>query len=107
MKTRVQQICDCVGTPQLNIEEWAALLRTTCGGDHQVTDRNAFAGWMHRLSVYGVPAAAVKVQCGRAAADHGGNTYRFERTRHAIRLADTDWYCASIQVAGRCAVTQN
>jgi AraC family transcriptional regulator, positive regulator of tynA and feaB len=107
MKTRMQQICEFVGTPQLNIEEWAALLRTTCGGDHQVTDRNAFAGWMHRLSVYGVPAAAVKVQCGLAAADRGDSTYRFERRRRDVRLAATDWYCASFQVAGRCALTQN
>jgi AraC family transcriptional regulator, positive regulator of tynA and feaB len=32
---------------------------------------------------------------------------RFERTRRDVRLADADWYCASFQVAGRSAVTQN
>jgi AraC-like DNA-binding protein len=112
----VQQSCDFVGTPQLNLEEWAALLRSTCGGDHEVFDPkklrfphsgNAFAGWMRRVSVYGVAAAAIKIQCGLAAVDHGDNTYRFERTRRDVRLADVDWYGALFQVAGRSAVTQN
>ena len=107
VETTVQQSCDFVGTPQLNLEEWAALLRSTCGGDHEVIKPNAFAGWMRRLSVYGIAAAAIKIQCGLAAVDHGGNTYRFERTRRDVRLADADWYCASFQVAGRSAVTQN
>jgi AraC-like DNA-binding protein len=107
METMVQQSCDFVGTPRLNLEEWAALLRSTCGGDHEVIDPNAFAGWMRRVSVYGVAAAAIKIQCGLAAVDHGGNTYRFERTRRDVRLADADFYCASFQVAGRSAVTQN
>jgi AraC-like DNA-binding protein len=33
--------------------------------------------------------------------------YRQERTRRDVHVAGTDWYCASFQVAGRCAVTQN
>ena len=107
METIVQQSCNFVGTPQLNLEEWAALLRSTCGGDHEVIDPNAFAGSMRRVSVYGVEAAAIKIHCGLAAVDHGGNTYRFERTRRDVRLADVDWYCALFQVAGRSAVTQN
>jgi AraC-like DNA-binding protein len=104
METMVQQGCDFVGTPQLNHEEWAASLY---GGEHEVIDRNAFAGWIRRVSVYGVAAAAVKVQCELAAVDHGSNTCRFVRTRRAGRLADTDWYCALFQLAGRSAVTQN
>jgi AraC-like DNA-binding protein len=103
----VQQSCDLIGTPQLNLEEWAASLRSTCGGDHKVIDRNSFAGWMHRLSVYGVAASAIKIQCGLAGADHSGSTYRFERTRRDVHLAETDWYCASFQVAGRSSVSQN
>ena len=103
----VQQSCDFVGTPQLNLEEWAALLRSSCGGKHQVSDPNAFAAWMCRRSVYGIAAATFKVQCGLAAADPAGNAYQFERTRRDIRLADTDWYLAFFQVAGRSAVTQN
>jgi AraC-like DNA-binding protein len=107
MEATVQQSCDFVGTPQLNLEEWAALLRSTCGGEHQVSDPNAFAAWMRRRNVYGIAAAAIKVQWGLAAVDHGGTIYRFARGRRDVRLADTDWYCALFQVAGRCALTQN
>jgi AraC-like DNA-binding protein len=103
----VKHSCDFVGTPQLNLEEWAALLRSECGGAPKVIDPDAFAGWMRRIGVYGVAAAAFKVQCGLAAADPARNAYRFERTRRDIRLADTDWYLALFQVAGRSAVTQN
>jgi hypothetical protein len=62
---------------------------------------------MRPLSVYGVPAAAIKIQCGLTAVDHGDNTYRYERTRRDVRLADVDWYHALFQVAGWSAVTQN
>ncbi|HEX3415802.1 MAG TPA: helix-turn-helix domain-containing protein [Stellaceae bacterium] len=109
MEPMVQQSCDFDGTPRLNLEEWAVLLRSTYGGrgDHEVIDPNAFAGWMRRVSVYGVAAAAFKIQCGLAALDRGSNTYRFERTRRAIRLADADRYCALFQVVGRSELTQN
>jgi AraC family transcriptional regulator, positive regulator of tynA and feaB len=107
VETMVPQSCDFVGTPQLNLEEWAALLRSTCGGDHEVIKPNAFAGWMRRLSVYGIAAAAIKIQCGLTAVDHSSNTYRFERTRRDVRLADVDWYCVLFQVASRSELTQN
>jgi AraC-like DNA-binding protein len=103
----VEQSCNFVGSPQLNLEEWAALLRSTCGGEHQVSDPNAFAAWMCRRSVYGIAAAAIKVQWRLAAVDHGGTIYRFARRRRDVSLADTDWYCALFQVAGQCALTQN
>ena len=103
----MQQSCDLVGCPQLNREEWAALLRSTCGGDHEVIEPSAFAGWVRPVSVYGIAAAATKVQCGLTAMDDGSNTYKFVRTRHDVRHVDTDWYCASFQVDGRSAVTQN
>ena len=103
METMPQQSSDFVGTRQFNLEEWAFLLRSTCGGDHEVIDPDSFAGWMRQLSVYGVAAAAIKIQCGLTAVDHGDNTYRFERTRRDVR----DWYLAQFQVAGRSRVTQN
>src|SRR6266436_5760471 len=80
IETMVQQSGDFLDTPRLNLEEWAALLLSTYGGrgDHEVIDPNAFAGWMRRVSVYGVAAAAFKIQCGLAAVDRGSNTYRFE-----------------------------
>ncbi|MGA7328672.1 MAG: helix-turn-helix domain-containing protein [Rhodomicrobium sp.] len=107
METMVQQYGNFDGTLRLNHEEWAALLHSTCGGEHEVIDPNAFAGWTRRVSVYGIDADVAKVQCGPAAVDHGGNIYRFERRRRGIRLANTDWYCAWLQVAGRSALTQN
>jgi AraC-like DNA-binding protein len=91
----------------LNLDEWAVLVRARCGGEYQVSDPHAFAGWMCPRSVYGIAAATFKVQCGLAAADPAGNAYRFERARRDIRLADTDWYLAFFQGAGRSAVTQN
>jgi hypothetical protein len=51
METMVQQSCNFVGTPRLNLEGWAALLRSTCGGGHKVIDPNAFAVWIGRLKV--------------------------------------------------------
>src|SRR5580693_5276444 len=82
--TIVQPRFDFVGTRQLSFKEWAV---STCRGDHKAIDPNAFAGWMRPLSVYGVPAAAIKIQCGLTAVDHGDNTYRYERTRRDVRLA--------------------
>jgi AraC-like DNA-binding protein len=52
-------------------------------------------------------AAAIKIQCGLTAVDHASDTYRFERTRRAIRFAESDWYCALFQVAGRSRLIQN
>ncbi len=77
----VQQSCNFVGDPHLNLEEWTALLRSTCGGEHHVSDPNAFAAWMRRRSVFGIAAAAIKVQWELAAVDHGGTIYRFARRR--------------------------
>jgi AraC family transcriptional regulator, positive regulator of tynA and feaB len=103
----VQRNRDFVGTPHLSLEEWAALLRPTCGGDHKVIEPNAFAGWMRRLNIYGAAAAAIKIQCGVEAVDHGSNVYRFERTHCHVRRADADWYGVLLQVASRSVVTQN
>jgi AraC family transcriptional regulator, positive regulator of tynA and feaB len=107
VKTMVQRNRDFVGTPHLSLEEWAALLRPTCGGDHKVIEPNAFAGWMRRLNIYGAAAAAIKIQCGVEAVDHGSNVYRFERTHCHVRRADADWYGVLLQVASRSVVTQN
>jgi AraC-like DNA-binding protein len=102
----VQRSCDFTGTPQLNHEEWAALVRSTCGGDHRVVEPDALVSWMRRLTVYGLSAAATKIQCGLATIDHGADLYRFERTHRDARL-DVDWYCALLPLAGRSWLTQN
>ena len=102
----VQQSCDFARTSQLNQEEWTALLRSTCGSDHRVVEPDALVAWMHRLSVYGIAAAATKIQSGLATIDHGADLYRFEQTHGDARL-DVDWYCALFPVAGRSWLTQN
>jgi AraC family transcriptional activator of tynA and feaB len=92
---------------QLSFEEWVVSLRSTFRGKHKGIDPNAFAGWKRPLSVYGVPAAATKVQCGLTPVDHGDNTYLYERTHRDVRLSDVDWFLALFHVAGWSGVTQN
>jgi hypothetical protein len=45
--------------------------------NRMVVKRNAFAGWMRQLSVYGVAAAAIKIRCGLASFDHGATRRSF------------------------------
>jgi AraC family transcriptional activator of tynA and feaB len=107
VEATVQQSCNLVGSPQLNLDEWAGLVHSTCGGEYQVSDRHAFTGWICPGSVYGIAAAAIKVQWGlMAAVDHAGTIHGFARRRRDV-LADPDWYGAVFQVAGQCALTQN
>jgi AraC family transcriptional regulator, positive regulator of tynA and feaB len=98
---------DFVGTPQLDFEAWGAFLRSNCGDQPEVIEPSAFAGWMRRLSVCGLAAAAMKIQCGFAAMDLGRNAYRSERTHRDVRLAGVDYYYAVFQVASRSAIIQN
>jgi len=37
---------DSLDTPRLDFEAWRALFRSNCGGEVEVTEPNAFAGWM-------------------------------------------------------------
>jgi AraC-like DNA-binding protein len=103
----VEQNTNFVGSPQLNLDDWAVLVRARCGGEYQVSDRHAFAGWMCPRSVHGIAAAAFKVQWGLSAAeDHAGTICGFARRGRDV-LADPDWYGAFFMVAGQCALTQN
>ena len=103
----MEQSSDFVGSPQLNLDEWAVLVRARCGGEYQVSDRDAFAGWMCPRSVHGIAAAAFKVQWGLSAAvDHAGTICGFARRGRDV-LADPDWYGAFFLIAGQCALTQN
>jgi AraC-like DNA-binding protein len=88
-------------------EEFCRRLAAMGGLTAPLVYGETFAGWMRRVSVYGLAAAANRIQCGSAAVDHGGNTYRVERTRRDLRVADRDWYCVLFQVAGRSELTQN
>ena len=87
--------------------EITCTLHLRTGNQPEVTDPSAFAGWVRPLSVCGLVAAALKVECGLAALDSGRNAYRSERTYRDARLAGADYYYAVFQVAGRSVFTQN
>ena len=59
------------------------------------------------LSVWGLAAAVLKIECGSTAKDFGRDAYRSERTQRDARLAGADYYYAVFQVAGRSTLTQN
>jgi len=98
---------DFVETPQLDFEGWRAFLRASCGNQPEVTDPSAFAGWVRPLSVCGLGAAALKIECGLTAMDFGRNAYRSKRTHRDARFAGVDYYYAVFQVGGRSVLTQN
>ena len=98
---------DFVGTPKLDFEAWRAFLRASCGNQPDVIDPSAFSGWVRPISVYGLAAAALKIECGFAAMDFSRNAYRSERTYRDVRFAGADYYYAVFQVAGRSVFTQN
>jgi AraC-binding-like domain len=54
-----------------------------------------------------IKRAAVKIQCGLAAADLGCHAHRLERTYRDVRLDGADHYLIVYQVAGHSALTQN
>jgi AraC family transcriptional activator of tynA and feaB len=98
---------DFAGTPHLDYEAWRAWLHSNCGGNPEVSEPKAFAGWTRPLSVCGFAATALKIQCGLAAMDLGRNACRIERTHRDVRRAGADDYSALFQVAGRSRMTQN
>jgi AraC family transcriptional regulator, positive regulator of tynA and feaB len=95
------------GTPQLDFEAWTAFLRTSCGNQPDVIDPRAFAGWVRPMTVCGLDAAELKIECGAPPRDLGRDAYRSERTERDARLVGADYYYAVFQVAGRSVMTQN
>jgi hypothetical protein len=79
-----------IDTSQLDFEAWRAFLRSNCGDQPEVVDPNAFASWVRRFSVYGLPAAAIRIECGFATGPDGRNRYRSERTHRDVRIAGAD-----------------
>jgi AraC family transcriptional regulator, positive regulator of tynA and feaB len=106
-QTRPFESADSVGTPKLDFEGWRAFLRASCGNQPEVIDRTAFAGWVRPISVCGLAAAALKIECGFAAMDFSCSAYRSERTYRDVRFAGADYYYAVFQAAGRSVLTQN
>jgi len=101
------ETADFVETQRLDFEGWRAFLRASCGDQPEVIDASAFAGWVRPLRVYGLPAAAIKIECGFAAMELGRSAYRSERTHRDTRFAGADYYYAAFQVARRSVLTQN
>jgi AraC family transcriptional activator of tynA and feaB len=91
---------------RLDFEAWRAFLRSKLECQAEVAEPEAFAVWMRSLSICGLAALAVKLQCGSSAMDfrrlHGS-----ARTERDVRRAGADWYTALFQVAGQSALTQN
>src|SRR6266849_2547150 len=98
---------DSLDTPRLDFEAWRALFRSNCGGEVEVTEPNAFAGWMRPLSVSGLAAAAVKIQWDSAVVDLGCNVHRVERNARDVRRNGVDHHLILYQIAGQSALTQN
>src|SRR5258705_613096 len=98
---------DSLDTPRLDFGAWRALFRSNCGGEVEVTEPNAFAGWMRPLSVSGLAAAAVKIQWDSAVVDLGCNVHRVERNARDVRRNGVDHHLILYQIAGQSALTQN
>jgi AraC family transcriptional regulator, positive regulator of tynA and feaB len=95
------------GTPRLDFEAWTAFLRTSCGNQPDVVDRNAFTGWVRPISVCGLDAAELRIECGFTPTELDRNAYKSERTQRDARLIGADYYYAVFQVAGQSVMTQN
>jgi AraC family transcriptional activator of tynA and feaB len=98
---------DFGGTPPLDYEAWEALTRSNFGARPEVSEPNAFAGWRRLLSVCGLAAAAMKIQCGAGATGLGCNAHRVERTHQNVRRAGLDYYRAVFLAAGQSTLIQN
>jgi AraC family transcriptional regulator, positive regulator of tynA and feaB len=98
---------DFVGTTQLDFEAWIAYLRSNTGDQPQVTEPGVFIGWVRPISIYGIAAGAIKIQCGGATMDLDRSAYRSERTQRDVRVAGADYYYAVLQVASRSVLIQS
>jgi len=95
------------GAPRLDFEAWTAFLRASCGNQPDVVDPSAFTGWVRPMSVCGLGAAELKIECGYPPTELGRDAYKSERTQRDARLVGVDYYYAVFQVAGRSVMTQN
>jgi hypothetical protein len=64
-------------------------------------DPRALTGWVRPMTVCGLEAAELKIECGSPPVDLGRDAYRSKRTERDIRLVGADCYYAVFQVAGR------
>jgi AraC-like DNA-binding protein len=53
MDTMMRQSSDFVGAPRSDFEAWRAFLPSSSGGEADVPEPDAFAGWVRRRSIAG------------------------------------------------------
>jgi AraC-like DNA-binding protein len=106
-ETTTDQSGDFLGIQRLDFEAWSVFVRSNCGDTPEVVEPNAFAAWIRPMSVCGLAAAELTIQCGTAAMELGCNACRSERTHRDVRVAGADYYYAVFQIASRSALTQN
>jgi len=87
---------------QLDFEAWRAFLQSKSECQAEVAEPQAFAVWMRSLSICGLTALEIKLQCGSAAMDFR-RLYGSARTERDVRRAGADWYtlCFSSPVSQR------
>ena len=76
------------GTPRLDFEAWTAFLRRSCGNQPDVVDPRTFTGWVRPMTVCGLDAAELKIECGSPPMDLGRDAYRSERTLSLIHISE-------------------
>ena len=80
---------DPAGAKQLDFEAWTAFLRTSCGNQPDVADPSAFAGWVRPLSVCGLDAAELQIECGFPPTELGRDAYTSAPTSGGLDPART------------------
>src|SRR5258707_1820113 len=69
---------DSLDTPRLDFGAWRAFFRSNWGGQAEVTEPNALAGWMPPLSASRPAAPAAEIPWVNAAMELGCNLYPSE-----------------------------
>jgi AraC family transcriptional activator of tynA and feaB len=97
MEAMMLQCGDFQGAPELDYEEWRALVRCLCGQySPEGIEPHVFTGWVRAQTI-----------CGFEAVDLSCNAHRVERRYRDVRLDGVDVYYAAFQLGGNSAMTQN
>lgn len=95
--TMMHRTSDFAAVPELDYEEWRAVVRAAAGRHNpEAIDPKAFAGRVRVRSI-----------CGFVALDLDYNAHRVERTQRDVRLDGVEFYYAVFQVVGSSTVLQN
>jgi AraC-like DNA-binding protein len=92
---------------QLDFDAWRDFLHLHGEWQTKVAKPNAFAAWLQPLSLWGLTALALKVECGSGTMDLRRDVCETKRTGQDVRRAGADVYSALFQLTGQSAVAQN